>query len=129
MFKGTISAPTAVTAETNVPFQLAFNTNTNIFANAGVISILKPGLYEINVTANAVGAADTALTMNLLNNDTIIPEDASTAVPDTAADASRFVINDTLRVVNMLASTVRLSVQFTDDVTVNNMVVTVKRIR
>lgn len=128
MYKGSISTPTAVTAGTNVPLNLSFNTNTNILATGGVISILKPGLYEINVTATAVGP-DESVSMSLLNNGNVIPEDVSTAVPAAATDASRFVINDTLRVVNMLASTVRLSVQFTDDVTVNNMVVTVKRIR
>ena len=128
MYKGIISADTAVTANTNVPLGLAFNTNTNILAVGGVVSILKPGLYEVNVTATATGSDD-EVSMNILNNGVVIPEDTSPAVPAAATDPSRFVINDTFRVISFPSSTVRLSVQFTEDVTVNNLVFTVKRIR
>ena len=128
MYKGIVSADTAVTANTNVPLGLAFNTNTNILATGGLVSILKPGLYEVNVTATATGPDD-EVSLNILNNGTVIPEDTSSAVPAAATDPSRFVINDTFRVVSFPASTVRLSLQFTDDVTVNNLVMTIKRIR
>lgn len=128
MYKGIVSADTAVTANTNVPLGLAFNTNTNILAAGGLVSILKPGLYEVNVTATATGPDD-EVSLNILNNGTVIPEDTSSAVPAAATDPSRFVINDTFRVVSFPASTVRLSLQFTDDVTVNNLVMTIKRIR
>lgn len=128
MYKGIITVPTAVAADTNVPVIQSFNTNTNILATGTVVSILKPGLYEVNITASAIGPDD-EVSMNILNNGIVIAEDTSTAVPAAATDPSRFVINDTFKVISFPASTVRLSIQFTEAVTVNNLVFTIKRIR
>lgn len=128
MYKGRITGPVAVTADTNVPITQAWNTNVSILPLGPVISILKPGLYEVNITANAEGADD-EVSMSLLNNGALVPGDISSAVPAAATDPARFVINDTLKVEPQLLSTVRLSVQFSAAVTVNDLIITIKKIR
>lgn len=128
MFKGRIIGPIAVTANTNIPIASVFNTNTNILHIGPTMSILKPGLYEVNVTANAEGVTE-EVALNLLNNDTAIPGDTSPAVPAAATDPARFVINDTLKVESQVFSSVRLSLQFTEDITVNDLIITIKKIR
>lgn len=128
MFKGIISADTAVAANTNVPFTVVRNTNSNTAYNSStnVVELNSPGYYDISATISATSTAGGTVSAQLLADGVAVPGAQST-ISLAAAGIGTFTLVDNERVDQAsVLSQANISVQFSAAVTVNDAVLLVE---
>ena len=76
MFKGNITTATTVTADTNIPFNVVWNTNENAAYNSttNVVEFRKAGYYNVNAILNVTGVSATPVNVAFYANGQIIAE-------------------------------------------------------
>ena len=130
MFKGTITTDTAVTANTNIPFNVVWNTNGNTAYNKtdNAVELRTSGFYDVIVTVQATtGTSGATVTAQLYADGEAIPESASTEVLG-GTTTSTFTLADTVRVlVDRYPNVADISVRFDTAMTVNSAVITVEK--
>lgn len=127
MYKGNITAPVAITANTNIPLNTVLNTNCNTSYENGVITIKGCGYYNINVTAELTGVAAGAIQLQLYNNGVALPDAIAGATSGAATSLYTLNIADAIKVGG--CQPVKLSLRATAAATVNSAIVTVERVR
>lgn len=132
MFKGKITKVTPVTANTNIPLDVEYNTNSNTAfkSNTNTISIMKPGFYFINGQLVVTDVAVGDISAQLYVNGEIVPEATSTFTVGATTDFSTLPITDMIRVVpTELDENVEVSIQLSVAASVSSAVLVVERIR
>lgn len=132
MFKGNIVTATTVTAGTNIPFVVDWNTNNNtrydITTNA--IEFLNGGKYNVNVLLNLTGTAGTTISAQLYANGVAIPETLAGAELTASTGILALTIVDTINVANILNNQLaNISVRLNGNATVSNGLITVEKVR
>lgn len=130
MFKGTITANTAVTANTNIPFDIVWNTNGNTGYDKtdNSIELRTSGFYDVIATIQATtGTSGATVTAQLYADGVAIPESGSTEVLGGTTE-STFTLADTIRVINdRYPNVANISIRFNTAMTVNTAVITVEK--
>lgn len=130
MFKGTITAATAYTAATNLPFVAKINSNTSTSYSSGVVYIQKPGFYSVDVNINATGIAAGNATAQILANGNILAGSAQTQTSTATTDALPYNLHDVIYVrPAQLPARVELSVSLSKNATISNANMIVCRIK
>lgn len=128
MYKGVITANTAVAANTNVPFVTVFNTNDNTGStSAGVVDIKKAGYYDVVANVRVTGVASSPITAQLYANGVAVPEAIATAEITATTGIATLTIVDVLRVVRSDTGIANISVRLAGAATVTNAVLTVEK--
>ena len=123
MLKANITTATAVTAGTDIPLNLIFNTNCNTAMTNNRINLNKCGAYDIDAMFNITGVAAGNITLQMYNNGVAIPGAAAT-------DLITLNVTDIVRAVrNNIGTEAALSFRLSASATVNNAIVTVERIQ
>lgn len=132
MFKGNITTATAVTADTNIPFVVIWNTNGNTRYNTqnNSIEITNPGYYNVSVLLNVTGSANATIGAQLFADDVAIAETLAETTITATTGLANIEIVDTIRVrPNETFSFADLSVQLDGAATITNAVITVEKVR
>lgn len=132
MFKGKITKVTPVTANTNIPLDVEYNTNNNTAfkGNTNTVSVIKPGFYSINGQLVVTDVAVGDISAQLYVNGEIVPEATSTATVAATTDFSTLPITDMIRVVpTTLDENVEVSIQLSVTASISSAVLIVERIR
>lgn len=132
MFKGKITKVTPVTANTNIPLDVEYNTNNNTAfkGNTNTVSVIKPGFYSINGQLVVTDVAVGDISAQLYVNGEIVPEATSTATVAATTDFSTLPITDMIRVVpTTLDENVEVSIQLNVAASISSAVLIVERIR
>ena len=132
MFKGKITKVTPVTANTNIPLDVEYNTNNNTAfkGNTNTVSVIKPGFYSINGQLVVTDVAVGDISAQLYVNGKIVPEATSTATVAATTDFSTLPITDMIRVVpTTLDENVEVSIQLSVAASISSAVLIVERIR
>ena len=129
------TANTAITAGTNIPANVDFNTNTNILDyNAGTNEIIfkSPGIYKVIANVVFVATAAGLNTINAFSSTTNanIPGMTSSFESTAAAQDATYTIQKDVNINSQTASTnARMSFRSLTAGTVTNYVVTVEKVR
>lgn len=132
MFKGNITTATPVTANTNIPFNVVWNTNDNTAYNAteNYVEFRKSGYYNINAILNVTGVATTPVSIAFYSNGQIIAETTESADVTPTTGLYALEVKDTIKVdpafINSFAN---ISIRANTDITVSNAVFTVEKVR
>lgn len=129
MLKATNTNTTTVSANGTIPINLVRNTFPYVTLINNVITISKPGNYQIIATINAT-ATTTNENVGLYNNNVLIPE-TEIEIDATSGDVYEIVINDIETVVATLPPNekVRLSFKTTSGITVDAINVSLIELR
>lgn len=130
MYKGVITASTAVAANANVPFVTVLNTNDSTASStAGVVDIRKAGYYDIDASVTVTGSTATSITAQLYANGVAIDEAVATSAIVATTGVATLVIPDVLRVIRSETGIANVSVRLSGAATVTSGVLTVKKLR
>ena len=130
MLKANITTATAVTAGTDIPLNLIFNTNCNTEMTNNRINLNKCGAYDIDAMFNITGVAAGNITLQMYNNGVAIPDAVAGATSAAATDLITLNVTDIVRAVrNNIGTEAALSFRLSASATVNNAIVTVERIQ
>lgn len=129
MLKATNTNTTTVSANGTIPINLVRNTFPYVTLVNNIITISKPGNYQITATINAT-ATGANENVGLYNNDVLIPE-TEIEIDATSGDVYEMVINDIETVVASLPITekVKLSFKTTSGLTVDAINVSLIELR
>lgn len=130
MLKANITTATAVTAGTDIPLNLIFNTNCRTGMNGNCIRINSCGAYDVDALFNITGVAAGDVSLQMFNNGVAIPDAVASATSTAAADLITLNLTDIIRAVkNNIGTEIALSFRLSAAATVNNAIVTVQRIQ
>lgn len=130
MLKANITTATAVTAGTDIPLNLIFNTNCRTGINGNRIRINACGAYDVDALFNITGVAAGDVSLQMFNNGVAIPDAVASATSTGATDLITLNLTDIIRAVkNNLGTEIALSFRLSAAATVNNAIVTVQRIQ
>lgn len=128
MYKGIISANTAVTANSNVPFVTVFNTNDSTSSStAGVVDIKRAGYYDVVARLTVTGSTATSISAQLYANGVAIGEAIATSAIVATTGVATLVIPDVLRVVRSDAGFANISVRLNGNATVTSGLLTIEK--
>lgn len=132
MFKGTVNNTTTITANTNIPLTVVYNTNSNTAYSSSnnTVIIRKSGFYDVKGQFVLTDVAAGDVSIQMYSNDTAIPEAIATATSTAATDFITLPLTDMFRVLpTPLPEFANLSFRVSDDATIDAGVVTVERVR
>lgn len=130
MLKANITTATAVTAGTDIPLNLIFNTNCRTGINGNRIRINSCGAYDVDALFNITGVAAGDVSLQMFNNGVAIPDAVASATSTATTDLITLNLTDIIRAVkNNLGTEIALSFRLSAAATVNNAIVTVQRIQ
>lgn len=119
MYKGIITTPIAVTANTDIPFNKILNTNWKTSPENGVVAIRDPGYWNAKTQINFTGATgDIELRFY---NDGVALTDVVWTFSAAPSDVITATLTDVLKVVRTLGvDFAKLSVRSNLTMTVNS---------
>ena len=129
MLKATSTNTTTVNANGKLPLNLVRNTFPYVTLKDNVVTISKPGIYQVSATINAT-ASTTEENVGLYNNDVLIPE-TDVSIDATSGDVYQMVIND-IEVVSpslVVTDKVKLSLKTTSGIIVDTINFTLIELR
>lgn len=130
MLKTNIVTATAVTANTDIPLNLVFNTNCRTGINGNRITINDCGGYDVEAMFNLTGIAAGPIRLQMFNNGVAIPDAVASATVAATTDLVTLNITDIIKVArNNIGTNVALSFRLSAAATINNAIVTVQRIQ
>lgn len=128
MYKGIISAPTALTEGAIIPFNTVWNTNSNTRAvGDGSVELRASGYYDVAVMVTVTGVTVSPISIQLFDGETPIAE--TLAETDITATTGIHTVNisDTIKVLPFADNSfARLSVRVSGVATVNNAILTIE---
>ena len=92
MLKATSTNTATISANGTLPLNLVRNTFPYVTLKDNIITISKPGIYQIIATINAT-ASTSEENVGLYNNNVLIPE-TDVSIDATSGDVYQMVIND-----------------------------------
>lgn len=110
MLKATNTNTTTISANGVLPINLVRNTFPYVSLKDNVITISKPGIYQISATVNAT-ATGANMNIGLYDNDVLIPE-TEVEIDTTSGDVYQLVINDVEVVSAILPVTEKVKLSF-----------------
>lgn len=128
MYKGTITTPIAVAANTDIPFNTILNTNMKTVPSNGAVSILNAGYWNARTQINFTGA-NGDIEVRFYNDGVEIPDTVWTfsAAPSDVITAT---LEDVLKVVRTFPINVaKISVRISSVATVNSGVFIIDEIK
>lgn len=130
MLKANITTATAVTAGTDIPLNLIFNTNCRTGINGNRIRINSCGAYDVDALFNITGVAAGDVSLQMFNNGVAIPDAVASATSTATTDLITLNLTDIIRAVkNNIGTEIALSFRLSAAATINNAIVTVQRIQ
>lgn len=132
MYKGNITTATTVTANTNVPFKTVWNTNGNTRYNSdnNTVEFSTTGKYNVYVMLNFTGTTGTVGGLQLYANGDAIPESLVQAELTASTGVLGIEVKDTINVLPTIDNaTANISVRPTVNMTINNAIITVEKVR
>ena len=132
MFKGTITNEIEVTANTNIPLTVQYNTNgnTSYSSSTNSISMRKPGFYDVEGQFVLTDVAEGDVSVQMYADDVPIPEAIATATSAATTNFITLPLTDKFRVVaTSLPEHARLSFRTSVAATISAGVVTIERVR
>ena len=132
MFKAAIKTATTATANTNIPFAVAINTNNNTSYNAvnNSVRISRTGYYDVDLTLVGTGFAAGDISAQIFADGEAIAEAIATATVSATTDVITLNISDLVKVISAAAfSHADLSVRLSAAGTINSAILTVTKIR
>lgn len=110
MLKATNTNTTTISANGILPINLVKNTFPYVSLKNNIITISKPGNYQIIATINATATTSNE-NVGLYNNNILIPE-TEIEIDATSGDVYEIVINDIETVVATMPQTEKVNLSF-----------------
>lgn len=130
MLKANITTPYSTLANTDILFKLVFNTNDNTEFENGVVTIVEPGFYEVDVMITYNNSTSEIVNAQLYADGVAIPESLSNVTSGAVTDLATINITDAFRVLpSELRQYAKLSVRVSEPVTIQNAILVVKKVR
>lgn len=128
MYKGIITTPIAVAANTDIPFNTILNTNIKTIPENGAVNILSAGYWNVRTQINFTGATGD-IEVRFFNDGVEIPDTVWTfsAAPSDVITAT---LEDVLKVVRTYAiNLAKISVRISSVATVNTGIFVIDEIK
>lgn len=128
MYKGIITTPIAVAANTDIPFNTILNTNMKTIPSNGAVTILEPGYWNVRTQLNFTGVTGD-VEIQFFNDGTAITDTIWTFAA-AASDVVTATLEDVIRVVRSVPMDfAKISVRINQVATVNTGVFIIDEIK